>query len=207
MKVVGLATLLASLVSVSVPSGALADPPGLTAPTPAYTTGPTEMQTVGGKSETVATGLTLAGIAGPMLLFGAALGDIENDDGGATVMTGLLTVPGPAIGHWYTNHVGTYGMIARLVAMGFVGSGYSEYATIHGCKSGGVAPFYCDDLSVENARLKATVGFAIYGVSWIYDLVTSRREVRRYNAKRTFPVVPSINVTSKGATSTLSGAI
>jgi hypothetical protein len=202
VKVVGL-VILASLCAASP---AFAEPPGLTSPVPSYTSEPTEMQTFGGKSETVATGLTLAGIAGPMILFGSALADIENDDGGATVLTGFLTIGGPAIGHWYTNHVGTYGMIARIAAMGFVGSGYSEYATIEGCKKGTVATFYCSDLSVGSARTKATLGFAIYGASWIYDLVTSRREVRRYNAKRTFPVVPSITVTGNGAAATLAGS-
>lgn len=189
--------MIALSVSLCASSTVLAEPPGLTSPTPMAQ--PTEPRTFGQKSETLATGLTLAGIVGPMVLFGSALADIENDDGGATVMTGFLTVGGPAIGHWYSNHVGTYGMIARLVAMGFVGSGYSEYATIKGCKAGTVASYFCGDLSVENARLKATVGFAIYTGSWIYDLVTSRREVRRYNAARTFTVAPTLIPGGAGA--------
>jgi hypothetical protein len=185
MKVIALV-----LASLSVATPALAEPPGLTPPglTPPP---PSEMKTFGSKSETIATGLTVAGTVLPMLLFGAALSDIENDDGGATVTTGLLTVPGPAIGHWYTNHVGTYGMAARLVAMGFVGSGFSDLAALEGCKDGRVAPYYCQDLDRQDAKTMINVGFAIYAGSWIHDLVTSRREVRRYNAARTFAVAPT----------------
>src|SRR5689334_4975816 len=108
--------MVVAALALGVMRPAHAEPPGM-AP-------PLETRTFQQKSETVATGLTLLGIVAPVGIM--ALGTTNIDEGGLFGIGVIASIPGPAMGHWYTNHVGTYGMLGRLVALSTVMAGFSE---------------------------------------------------------------------------------
>src|SRR5690242_12642932 len=82
-----------------------------------------------GKSETVATALAVTGIALPVFAFAQMFRPgVEAGDGRFMLGTlgAVALLPGPALGHWYTGHVGTYGMLMRFGGIVFTGAGVAE---------------------------------------------------------------------------------
>jgi hypothetical protein len=184
VRTAALVTLLAS-----VPAGAaFAQPPSATSPV--------ETQTFSEKSETVATGLALAGIVLPSALIYQGYRESmdprsEDGDGGLMALGIVFALPGPAVGHWYTNHIGTVGLAARAVGVPLFFVGLSHLDHIERCARGELDGFYCEGLSRTKGRAFVAGGLALTVGSWLYDLITARREVRQHNAARTFTVAPT----------------
>jgi hypothetical protein len=173
-----------------------AEPPGLVPPL--------ETRAFDQKSQAVATGLTLVGIVAPIGIM--ALGTTNIDEGGVFGLGMIASIPGPAMGHWYTNHVGTYGMLGRFVALSTILAGINEIADAKRCARGEQVADGCDGVSRGVGRGMIGVGAALYASSWAFDFVTSRSEVRRWNALRTIQLKPltSLGLGRKGLTVGLS---
>ena len=56
----------------------------------------------------------------------------------------------------------------------------------------------CEDVSLDAGRAMVGVGVSVYTGSLIYDLVTSRREVREYNSHYKIQVIPMMSQSSTG---------
>jgi hypothetical protein len=80
------------------------------------------------KSERVAWALTLGGIVVPAVMITVgATSDV--DEGGLLGLGAILTIPGPAVGHWYAHEAGWFGMGTRFLALALIGGGLSEIDT------------------------------------------------------------------------------
>lgn len=185
-------TLAACVVLVTA-SIAHAQPPGMSPPL--------ESVVFGEKDETVATGLALGGMVLPVAVIAMGLRDSEGSedgDGGLAALGIIAAFPGPAIAHWYTNHVGTVGMAARVVAVPLFFVGLGELQQIQRCARGEDTGYYCDDIDRSEARRMVTLGATLWAGSWVYDLVTARREVRSWNRARTVHVLPMAGAHTTG---------
>jgi hypothetical protein len=171
--------LVVGAVVLGLASHAAAEPPGLVPPV--------ETAVIGGKGEDVATALAIGGIVVPFAFVAYGASD---DSVALPILGALATIPGPAIAHWYTNHVGTYGMLARLGGFSFFMAGVTEIDDVKRCQRGTLSGVECQDISRGEGRVMAGIGIGLVAASWAYDLVTSRAEVRRFNAARTFQIAP-----------------
>ncbi len=158
---------------------------------------PTETRVLGGKSENVATALTIAGIAAPFAL-GALTYEPNTDFPIYAPIVAIGSLFGPALGHLYSNRIGTYGIAMRLGALtvGMVGWQYVDDA--NKCARGEEPADGCIDGSRPVGKVLIGVGLAAWAGSWVYDLYSARREVRRYNERRTVQVFPTASSTGAG---------
>ncbi len=194
---------LALLSSLALAAPALAEPPGLTQPSPRPLDEPLKLSR---RSENLATGFTLAGIVLPSALIYEGMRESadprsEDGDGGLTAMGIVLAFPGPAVGHWYAGHLGGIGLLARAVGIPLFLVGDSHLGRIERCGRGEVeaSDIYCKDLSRTKGRAYVATGLALTVGSWVYDLITSRREIARFNATRAFVVAPTVLPGGAGA--------
>jgi hypothetical protein len=150
-----------------------------------------------GKSEDVATALTVAGIVVPAALFANGFRPgVEAGDGqfmlGIVGMIGMI--PGPAAGHWYTGHVGTYGMLARFGGYVFMIAGASMIEEANRCARGEQVSDGCEGADRNVGRVMVGAGiFAVAG-SWAYDILEVRRQARASRVQ----IVPVIAPGSAG---------
>jgi len=141
------------------------------------------------KSETTATVLTVAGIAAPIAL--TALLYEENTDNPVAIPYGVMTgMFLPAIGHWYTRKVGTYGMLMRFGALVSFGVGVQFLDDADKCDRGIEVEGGCLGGERGVGRVAIGLGIATWAGSWGYDIWSARREVRRRNARKTLHLLP-----------------
>ena len=141
------------------------------------------------KSETTATVLTVAGIATPVALT-ALLYEPDTDNPmylPVGLMTGLFM---PAIGHWYTRKVGTYGMLIRLGGFTMLGVGLGYLADANNCDRGIEVEDGCLGNERGIGRVALGLGAATWAGSWVYDIWSARREVRHWNSRKTLHLLP-----------------
>lgn len=173
------------LVAVST-SIASAEPPSESAPI-----APMEVQVRPPKSETTATALTLAGIALP---FAATYMMYEpHTDNPVWAPYGLiLGLTLPAAGHWYSGRIGGYGMLIRLGAFTTAMVGYSFVDDAKRCARGEQVPDGCQAGDREIGYAAIGIGIAAWASSWVYDVMSARREVRRHNERAKVQLVPMV---------------
>jgi hypothetical protein len=158
-------------------------------------------ETIGGKHEGVATALTVTGIVVPAVLFANMFRPgIHAGDGQFMLGTlgAVMLIPGPALGHWYANRFGGRGMLTRFGGVVLAVTGASFIEDARRCARGEVVPDGCQGGDREIGIGLAAVGIGAVVTSWAYDLMTSRREVRRYNERRRVHVAPFASRTSSG---------
>lgn len=166
---------------------AWAEPPGATTPIDK----PMEVHVRPPKRESTATALTLAGIVTPLVLTYLTY-EPNTDNPMYAPIGGITGLVLPALGHWYSGRVGTYGMLMRLggLTLAVVGLQYLDDADR--CARGEQVPDGCfaNDRSV--GRVSVALGLATWAGSWVYDVVSARREVRRYNRRTTVQIMPML---------------
>jgi hypothetical protein len=162
---------------------------GVAHASPPGETPPLESVVYDAKSETTATVLTLAGIATPFALT-YLLYEPDTDNpmyASVGMMTGLFM---PAIGHWYTRRVGTYGILMRFGALVAFGVGVQYLDDADRCARGEQVPDGCFASDRAMGRASVGLGLATWAGSWVYDVWSARREVRRRNARKTIQILP-----------------
>lgn len=183
--------VLACLVLIGMVSFAHAQAPGESAP-------PVPKEIILHKRDpNKATLLTGLGIAVPAALFAYGVTH-ESDDLSAISMGFMLSMFMPAAGHWYANRVGTYGFLARFGGFSFLMDGLIEIDDAKKCARGIDVIDGCDGVSLDEGRARVGVGISLYAGALIYDLVTSRREVREYNSHYKIQVMPTLSQSSSG---------
>lgn len=184
-------SVLVSVIFLANLAVAHAQAPGESAP-------PTPQEiTLHKKDPNKATLLTALGVAVPGTLF--VLGArTESDDMGPMLMGLWGGFVLPAAGHWYTNHIGTYGMLARMGGVVFFMTGVSEIDDAKKCARGIEVTDGCDGVSRGVGRAAIGLGVSLYVGSLVYDVISSRREVREYNSHHKIQVIPTMTQSSTG---------
>jgi hypothetical protein len=186
--------LLAGVMVVAMVSVGHAQAPGESPPTEI---------TVHRKDPNKATMLTGLGIAVPAAIL--TLGVTTDIDEGGTAGVGfMLGWIMPAAGHWYAGRVGTYGIVARLGGISLFMAGLSEIDDAKQCARGIEVSDGCDGVSRGVGRAGVALGAGLYVGSLVYDVVSSRGEVRESNARHRVQVAPLMMKGSTGLA--LSGA-
>lgn len=127
------------------------------------------------KSPAVATALSLAGTAIPLVMIGAALdGDDVNMPLYVSGMVG--TMVGPSFGHWYAHRPVTVGLLGRGVGAAMVGIGG---ATSLNCLGAGK-----DCAPDKTGTVIMISGAVLYAGGTIYDIATAGRAAREWNSKQ-----------------------
>jgi hypothetical protein len=182
-----------AVVLVFAGTTAWAEPPGATAPIDK----PMEVHLRPPKRESTATLLTLAGIAVPFALTYLTYEPNTDNPVYAPIggITGLLL---PAAGHWYAGRIGTYGMLIRLGGLTAAMLGLSYIDDADRCDRGEQVPDGCFASNRVVGRVAVALGIATWAGSWVYDVFSARREVRRYNRRTTVQIVPMIAHDTRG---------
>jgi hypothetical protein len=182
------------LVLVLLAGTAAAAPPSETA-----TVEPMVVHIKPAKRESTATVLTIAGIAAPFAL--TYLTYEKDTDNPMYAPIGMMTgIVLPAAGHWYTRRIGGYGMLVRLGAfmVGMVGLQYLDDADR--CDRGEPVADGCFASDRTVGHVSLGVGAAMWAGSWVYDVWSARREVRRYNRRTTVQIMPMVSRDATGVT-------
>ncbi len=147
------------------------------------------------KHESTATALTVAGIALPFALTYLTY-EPDTDNPMYAPIGGITGLILPAAGHWYAGRVGTYGMLMRLggLTVAMVGLQYLDDAKR--CDRGEQVPDGCFASDRTVGRVTLGVGLATWAGSWVYDIMSARREVRRHNQRTTVQLVPMVGPTT-----------
>jgi hypothetical protein len=181
---------IAVLAIVLAGSSAWAGPPSATAPIE-----PMEVQLRPPKHESTATVLTLAGIAAPFVLTYLTY-EPDTDNPMYAPIGGITGMLLPAIGHWYVGRVGTYGMLMRLGGLTSAVVGLQYLDDADRCARGEEVPDGCFKSDRTVGRVTVALGIAAWAGSWVYDVFSARREVRRYNRRNTVHLVPMLGTTT-----------
>ena len=155
------------------------------------------------KHESTATVLTLAGIAAPFVLTYLTY-EPNTDNPMYAPIGGITGLVLPAMGHWYTGRIGTYGMLLRLGGLTSALIGLSYLDDADRCSRGEQVSDGCAPSDRTTGRVAIALGLATWASSWVYDLASARREVRRYNRRTTVQIMPILAPTTSGVA--LSGA-
>ncbi len=174
---------------------ASAAPPGETAPVDK----PMVVHLKPAKRASTATALTLVGIATPFLLTYLTY-EPNTDNPMYAPIGGITGLVLPAMGHWYTGRVGTYGMLIRLGGLVIAGVGLSYLDDADRCDRGEQVTDGCQANARTIGRVSLGLGLATWASSWVYDVISARREVRRYNQRTTVQIMPMLAHDTTGVT-------
>jgi len=141
------------------------------------------------KRESTATVLTLAGIAIPFALTYLTY-EPNTDNPMYAPIGGLTGLVLPAMGHWYVGRVGTYGMLMRLGGLMFAMVGLSYVDDADRCARGERVPDGCFANNRTVGHVSIGLGLATWVGSWVYDVMSARREVRGFNRRTTVQIMP-----------------
>ncbi len=166
---------------------AWAEPPGATAPIDK----PMEVHIRPPKHESTATLLTLAGIAIPFALTYLTY-EPNTDNPMYAPIGGITGLVLPAMGHWYSGRVGTYGMLLRLGGLMSAMVGFSYLDDADRCARGEQVTDGCHASDRRDGRIAIGLGLATWASSWVYDVFSARREVRRFNRRTTVHILPML---------------
>ena len=155
------------------------------------------------KSETTATLLTAAGIAVPIALTYLTY-EPDTDAPMYAVIGGTTGLLLPSIGHWYSGRFGTYGLVMRLTGLMFTMVGLDYLDDADRCDRGEQVTDGCDPDNRAIGRVSLGLGIATWAGSWVYDVLSARREVRRYNERTTVRLTPLLARDATGVS--ISGA-
>ncbi len=175
----------AVLVLVLAGSTAWANPPNATPPIDQ----PMVVHVRSQKHESTATLLTLAGIAIPFVLTYLTY-EPNTDNPVYAPIGGLTGLALPAMGHWYSGRVGTYGMLLRLGGLMSAMVGLSYLDDADRCARGEQVTDGCHANDRSTGRIAIGIGLATWASSWVYDVLSARREVRRFNRRTTVHIMP-----------------
>ena len=149
------------------------------------------------KHESTATVLTLAGIAAPFVLTYLTY-ERNTDNPMYAPIGGITGLVLPAMGHWYAGRVGTYGMLLRLGGLMSAVVGLSYLDDADRCDRGEQVSDGCAPSNRTTGRVAIAIGLATWASSWVYDVVSARREVRRYNRRTTVQIMPILAPNTSG---------
>jgi len=176
-----------ALLFVFAGTTAWAEPPGATEPIDK----PMVVHVRPPKHESTATVLTLAGIATPFVLTYLTY-EPDTDNPMYAPIGGLTGLVLPAIGHWYSGRVGTYGMLMRLGGLMSAVIGLQYLDDADRCARGEQVADGCFASDRTVGRVAIGLGLATWAGSWVYDVLSARREVRRYNRRTTVQIMPML---------------